>query len=271
MKLPSPARILYLAIITAICLYLVLPTAVVALSSLSPTAVLAFPPDGLSLRWYQSLFGRPEFVQSMLLSFGLGLAIATIATAISLLVAIETARRSDRIRQAVESLGLLPLVLPGIVYGPALLLLAGRLQLTTSFWPTFILLAGAHVVIALPFSLRVCMAAYRGLDPALEEAAAVAGAGRARIIRRVIMPAMGSALLASALFAFLFSFDEPVVSLFLSRQDLVTLPVQIQTYMRFRPDPTIAAISTVMSLLSLIAVVVVDRVFGLDRLFGIRR
>lgn len=264
-------RALYLLLIGAICLYMCLPTVIVALASFSPRSVVSFPPDGFSLQWYANFFARPEFVASLKLSLSIAVFTALVATLLSAAVVTEIGRGAGPMRRAVETLAIAPLMLPAIVYGPALLLITGALGWLNSFWLTLAVLLGAHMVIVLPFTLRLMMTAYAAMPDTLEEAAEIAGAGKARVFFRVILPSLSAAVLAASLFAFLISFDEPVIGLFLSGRDLVTLPVQLQTYMRFRPDPTIAAISTVMSLASLIAVLLVDRLFGLHRVFGLNR
>jgi putative spermidine/putrescine transport system permease protein len=265
------ARAAYLTLIVGIGLFLCLPTLVVAVTSFSASAAISFPPTGFSLSWYANFLTRLEFLRSLLLSLSLAIIVALTSVGLSTFVALEIGRGSPRLRRLVEAIALIPLILPTIVFASALLLLAGRLQLTSSFLPTLIVLGGAHLMISLPFTVRICMSAYAAMPAAYEEAANITGAGSLLIIWRIVLPSISSALLAGGLFAFLISFDEPVVSLFLSRQDLVTLPVQIQTYMRFRPDPTIAAISTVMSALSLTTVLAVDRLFGLARIFGLNR
>ncbi len=265
------ARIVYLAIVAVVSLYLLLPTLVVALASVSPTAMLSFPPTGFSLEWYGNFLRRDEFTGSFVLSVLLALFSAVLATGLAVVAASGLRQTKRRSRQFVTGLALIPLILPTIVYGPALLLLSGSLGVTQSMWLTLLVIAAAHLILALPFAVQICFTSYDDLDPAMEEAATIAGAGHARVLRRIMVPLLIPGILASLMFAFLISFDEPVVSLFMSRHDVVTLPVRIFTYMRFRPDPTIAAISTVMSLLALLAIVVVDRQIGLDRILGLRR
>lgn len=264
------ARAAYLLLVLAICAFLCLPTVIVALASFSAGSIVTFPPQGFSLQWYANFLSRQDFIGSLLLSLSIALVTAVIATGVSAVVVVE-AGRQGQLRRTIETLSVVPLMLPTIVYGPALLLVSGALGWLGSYWPTLLVLLGAHFIVVMPFTLRLMASAYAAVPEALEEAAVVAGAGYVRVFGRVILPSMSSALFAGGLFGFLVSFDEPVVSLFLSGQDLVTLPVQIQTYMRFRPDPTIAAVSTAMSVASFAAVLAVDRLFGLDRVFGLNR
>ncbi len=264
-------RIAYLTVVVAVTIYLLIPTLVVALASISPTAMLTFPPEGFSLKWYANFLARDEFVDSFTISMALAVATALASTTLAVLAAIAIQDYAPGLRRALVGAALIPLVLPTIVFGPALLMLAGTLGLTQSMAWTLVVLGGAHLVLTLPFAMQISFTDYAGLDRAYEEAGAIAGASKFRILRRVIVPLMVPSILASLMFCFLVSFDEPVVSLFLSRHDVVTLPVRIFTYLRFRPDPTIAAISTVASAIAFLAIVAADRLVGLDRVFGLRR
>lgn len=264
-------RALYLGFVALACLYLIGPTIVVALASVSPDATMSVPPDGFSIRWYRNFFAREEFVSSLILSFGMAFVVALTSTSLAVLL-VSTLRRAPRwIATASPVALLLPAVLPTIVLGPALLIFGATTGLARELPGAFVLLAGAHVALTLPYAWQAVSANAAALSPAMEEAAEIAGARRLQIFARVVVPVMIPGIVAGMTFAFLVSFDEPVVSLFVTRHDMVTLPVQTLTYMRFRADPTIAALSTMMSLLSLLAMVAADRYVGLDRIMGLSR
>ena len=264
-------RWLYLAAVAAGCLYLLAPTIVVALASVSPTRTMQVPPEGLSLRWYANFFAREEFVESLRLSFFLALGVAIVSTGLAVLL-VSSLRRTPRwLATATPLAVLLPAILPSIVLGPAVLVFGAATGISRELPGALLLLAGAHVALTLPYAWQAVAANAAALRPAMEEAAEVAGAGRGRILRRIVAPVMLPGIVAAMAFAFLVSFDEPVVSLFNARHDMTTLPVQTFTYLRFRADPTIAALSTMMSLVSLAATIVADRVVGLDRIVGLTR
>ena len=255
-------RIVYLGVVALSCGYLLLPTIVVTLASFSPSAALRFPPTGFSLRWYENFFAREEFLDAFGLSLSLAIVAATLATGLALLAAVALRESRPSLRQAVQGTALLPIILPTVIYGPALLILAAQLWLTRSAAGTIAVIGLAHLVLALPFAIQVVFTNYDGLEASLEEGARIAGATRSRILTRIIVPLMAPGLIASFLFAFLISFDEPIVSLFLARHDVTTLPPRILTYLRFRSDPTVAAVSTIMSLLAIAAIIVIDRLVG---------
>jgi putative spermidine/putrescine transport system permease protein len=262
-------RVLYPIMLVAACIYLLAPTFVAVLASVSETAFLTFPPQGLSGKWYANFLEREDFVGSLFFSIGLAVVVALLAVLIALALSRAIRHRSGVGRSSLTSLSLLPLILPTIVYGPALLLWAARIGLNQSYTGALLTLGAAHLILALPFALQSILVGYDGLDPALEEAAMIMGARPRSVFRYITLPLLMPSIVAGATFAFLVSFDEPIVALFLSRADLITLPVQIFTYLRFKPDPTIAAIATVMIALSLIAVLIADRLVGLGKMMGL--
>jgi putative spermidine/putrescine transport system permease protein len=261
-------RACYVALVAIGCVYLLAPTVVVALASFAPGQAMRFPPEGFSLRWYANFFAREEFTRGLTTSLSLAVAVAIASTALAVTLVVALRRRPS---VAVRAAALAPAILPTIVLGPALLFAGAGLGVTASLPGAVLLLGGAHVVLTLPYAWQVISAEYASVPAAVEEAAEAAGAGQRRILLRVVGPMLLPGVIASLTFAFLVSFDEPVVSLFLARHDLTTLPVQVFTYLRFRADPTVAALSTMMSLVSLAAMLVADRLVGLDRIMGLRR
>jgi putative spermidine/putrescine transport system permease protein len=264
-------RLAFPLVLVLVCVYLLAPTIVAVFASFSETAFLTFPPQGVSLKWYEAFFSRQDFVHSLLLSLGLGAVVAVSSVLLAIGLTIAIGRRTGLGRTSLTSLSYLPLILPTIVFGPALLLWATKIHLNNSYLGALLTLAAAHLILALPFALQSILVSYDSLDPTLEEAAMICGAKPTRVFRHVTLPLLMPGIVAGGTFSFLISFDEPVVALFLSRGDLVTLPVQIYTYLRFKPDPTIAAIATVMIVFSLVAVLIADRLVGLGRMMGLDR
>jgi len=264
-------RFLYPIVLVFGCLYLILPSIVVILASVSKTSYVTFPPQGVSFKWYGNFFTREGLVQSFVLSAGLALAVAFLAVAVSVILSVLVGRRARGVQSWAVTLAYLPLLLPTIVYGPALLLWMSHFNILDAFWSTMFTLGAAHLILALPFALQSIMVGYDRLDPTYEEAALVMGARPPKVFHYITLPLMMSTIIAGATFSFLISFDEPVVALFFTRVDFITLPVRIFQYLRYKPDPTIAAIATIITLISMILVVVADRMVGLGRLMGLRR
>jgi putative spermidine/putrescine transport system permease protein len=157
-----------------------------------------------------------------------------------------------------------PLLLPTIIIGLALLLIFSRIGLLA----TFVGLAMGHSLVALPFVVRIVLTAIRGIPPVLEEAAATLGATRFRIVYRVILPLMIPGLIAAAALAFLASFDEVVITLFLVGPEMSTLPVEIFHYVQYRADPQLSALSVVLMGFTIVLVLVLERTIGVVKALG---
>jgi putative spermidine/putrescine transport system permease protein len=254
--------ILRLAVL-ALVAFMTLPTVVVIAVSFNPTAILSFPPTGLSLRWYGNVLGYPQFqraaVNSLLVTGG---AVA-LALPIGTLAALALERGRLRRPTLWATLLLSPLVVPGVAAGLGFLILAAALGLLRS---RSVLIA-AHVALVLPFVVRSVWVSVRNLDPALERAAASLGATPWRVFRRVTLPLLRPGLFAGLLFAIVVSLNEFVVSLFISNRVTEILPVAMFTYVVNYTDPTIAALSSLFIVATFLVVWLADRYLSLGRVF----
>lgn len=242
---------------------MILPLVVVILTSINPTNELAFPPYGVSGRWYQNILRRSAFIES----FRFSVILASLATVgslgIGLLAAVALVRYRFRGREAILAFVMSPLLVPEVVTGMAILVLLSRLHIYRSF-PALAIL---HPILTLPYTIRVLAAALATTRPSLEEAAMALGATRFGAFVRVTLPAMRPGVVAAGIFAFVTSFDNFTASQFLV-WDRVTLPVEIYSYIRTETDPTASAISTVLILLTVGLVLLMERWVGLDIVTG---
>lgn len=231
----APAAALTLA-------FLVAPTLVVVPLSLTAAPYLSFPPAGYSLRWYSTLLGVPAWGHAVVAS----LQVATLSTLISLALGVPAAyglvRGALPARRLIYGLLLLPLVLPTIVLGIGMYRLALPLGLVGA--PPA--LALAHSVLSLPVVVLVMVAALSGIDPLLERAAASLGAPPLRSFWLITLPLIRPGVLSAAALAFLISFDELVLTLFLGGAPLVTLPLKLWEGAREELSPALAAAATLM-------------------------
>ncbi|MFM9850613.1 MAG: ABC transporter permease [Hyphomicrobiaceae bacterium] len=225
-----------------ILLYLVAPVIVVVATAFTTTAYPVFPPQGFTLQWFERFLGMPEFTEAIRRSALLAFSSTLVATALGTFSALSLARYRFRGREAISAFLLSPILFPTIVFGLALLVFYSRVGLSGSFAGLVI----AHSVLTTPFVIRLVMASLTEFDPAVEEAARNLGAGWWRTFLQVTLPLIRPGVLAGAVFAFIISFDELVVTLFLAGPDMTTLPVRIYTYVEFSSDPTISAISTML-------------------------
>jgi putative spermidine/putrescine transport system permease protein len=231
-----------IAVNMLILLYLVAPVIVVVATAFTTTAYPVFPPQGFTLQWFERFLGMPEFTDAIRRSALLAFSSTLVATVLGAFSALSLARYRFRGREAISAFMLSPILFPTIVFGLALLVFYSRVGLSGSFAGLVI----AHSVLTTPFVIRLVMASLAEFDPAVEEASRNLGAGWWRTFLQVTLPLIRPGVLAGAVFAFIISFDELVVTLFLAGPDMTTLPVRIYTYVEFSSDPTISAISTML-------------------------
>ena len=242
--------------------FLLAPLLVVAVLSLSSGRYLSFPPPGLSLQWFAALSGNGELLTAAWRSAVLGVLASLCALLAGVPAAFAVAR--GLAPAAVSGLLSLPLLLPTLVVGLALLLVLQPAGLLAT-WPGLLL---GHLSVVLPFVVRLMATSFSALSPDLEEAAATLGARPLAGFLHVTLPLAAPGVIAAGALAFLLSFDETVISLFLVGPRLTTLPVVLFHYAENRADPLLAAWSVVLIVLALVVVVVVDRLAGFTRTVG---
>lgn len=261
---PAPLRIATIAFVLATGLFLLAPLIVVIGVSISESQFMAFPPNGVSLRWYREVLASDAYLDAAWISLRVALLVTLSTSLIGGAAAIAIHRRRLPFSGTIEMLFLSPLVLPTIIYAIGMLMLW-----SATFGPVSIpTLWIGHTVITLPYVTRTTLAVLAEADRHLEEAAATMGAGRLQRLWFVVVPQCLPGLAAGAFFAFNISFDEAVLSLFLRQPGLTTLPVQIYGQLEFSPDPSVAAVSTIMIALTIALVVVIDRAIGVRRVAG---
>lgn len=244
-------------------LFLLAPLIIVIPISLSGDAYMAFPPSSWSLKWYGAIFSDTQ----MTAAFSVSIILALVVTALSLLIGLPAAYALVRLRppgaEALGSLFTAPLLLPTIVLGLAILLVFAPLGLLGTFQG----LVAAHLIVTLPYAIRVLSTALATLPIPVEEAASTLGAPPLTVFFRVTLPMMRSGMVSTAALCFLVSFDEVVLSLFMTGPRLSTLPVAMYRHVEQQADPLVAAISVLLVVLTLAVVIVVDRTAGLAKTF----
>jgi len=255
--------LLWSVIVGLIVLFLLAPIIVVIIGSFSDQAYLVFPPKGLSVRWYLQVLSSREFMDSAAVSLELGVLAASASTVIGIMAALGTTGQRGRSADVLMAVLSAPLLVPGIVVGIAMLFYFTDIHLGA----TFTALVLAHTVLTLPYVVRSVAAGLETIDHSAEEAARSLGAGRFRTTITITLPMIKGNVLAGAVFAFIISFDEVVVTLFLASPRVTTLPVRIYNYIAYTSDPSIAAVSTMMIVATTALVLAIDRYVGFVRLF----
>ncbi len=253
-RLPMPLT----AFVLLIYLLLLTPLAIVVAVSFGTSPSFDFPPTALTLDWYRAFFRNGEFVSAFFkVSLVLGVAAAVLASALGIIAAIGLVRFRFRGREALEAFFLAPLFIPEILFGAALYLTYARLGIKPSM--TSLLLG--HVVICVPFVIRNVMAGLIGLDLRLEEAAMSLGASRVQAFVKVALPLIRSSVLSGFIFAFIISFSDINLALFITGPNSTTLPVFIFNLLLFEGDPSVAAASTLQIVIVGLLIWLVQRLF----------
>ena len=232
----------------AVLLFLALPILLIVVVSFSSAAYLTFPPPAFGLRWYRTYFGSAEWLSATGLSFVVAFSVVLLATILGTLAALGLARLPRAARAAVGALILSPMIVPTIIVAIGVYYAFARYGLIGT--PLGLVLA--HTCLAVPFVATSVGASLAGFDRRLEQAARSLGATPWGAFRQVTLPLIRSGVLVGALFAFITSFDELIVALFLSGSAAITLPRRMWDDLRFAIDPTIAAVSTLTILLTML-------------------
>jgi len=237
-----------------ILIAMVVPILVVFPISGSSTRYMTFPPEAYSLRWYRAYFQVPEWTQATLYSAKVGVLSTLLALVLGIPAAMGLAKAGFRGKGLVTALFVAPLVLPLIIVAIALYFAFAQVGLNG----TTVGLVMAHAMLSLPFVTIVVLASMAQFDERLERAAASLGAGRWMTFWTVTLPLIRPGVITAALLAFLASFNEFIVALFLVSTDRVTLPIQFWKGLRFETNPTIAAVASMLMVFTVISLLLVE-------------
>lgn len=245
-------RVVHEAFLALVIIFMIVPSVIVVLLSFSDDEFIRFPPLSWGSRQYVTLATSEKWLDPLWRSLTLGVLSALLAVAIGLSAVLALYRTAAPGKEAAQFLGLGPLLAPSVAYAVALYGLFADLRLLGSFWGLLLV----HVTMALPFVLLITGAAIARIPRDLELAALSLGASRTRAWRDITLRLLFPALVASFIFSFIVSFDEAIVTSFLSGIGFVTLPVAIFASVRFGVDPVITAIATLLTLATAMLLVI---------------
>jgi putative spermidine/putrescine transport system permease protein len=248
----------------AVAIFLLAPLLVIAAASFSPTPVFDLPLSGASLRWYGRIGRLDGFWPSLFLSLQIALLSTLISLICGTLAAIAIVRGKLPGAQAFATALVSPLMMPGLVLGIALLQYFRAIGFTAT-WSSLLV---AHLVVTLPYVARTMIAGLARFDFTLVEAACTLGCTWPGAVLRVMLPALAPSFLIASLFSFLASFDNYPVSIFLADVRTKTLPIRMLQYIEEAPDPTLAALSTLILAGTVVLLFISDRAVGLHRMAG---
>jgi putative spermidine/putrescine transport system permease protein len=252
MKNLSPRRILFALIWAAVLLYLILPILIVAPMSFSSARFLSFPPPSLSLRWYREYIGNPAWMQATLVTLTVAACTVLIATPLGVSAAYAVSQSKLRVMRIVHATLLLPLVVPIIITAVGIFFVYAKVGLIA----TMSGLVLANVMLGLPYVVISVVAGLQSFDMTQEMVARSLGMNRLRSFFLVTLPQIKASVITGGIFAFISAMDETIVAIFISGGQYQPLTKRMFTALRDEIDPTIAAISTLMTATSFILVLI---------------
>lgn len=242
-------------------LLLAAPTVIVMITSFTGAASLKFPPDSYSTRWYVELLNSPQIIDAAYTSLKTAV-IATLASVmLGTLASLALARSSSPVARLLDALFMSPMVLPALAFGLSLLMLFSLAGVRMSIWT----LAIGHTIICIPFVIRMVTASLQEMNPALLESSASLGAGHVFTFFNVTLPIIARGVAAGAFVAFMSSFDNVPVSLFLADARNEVLPIHMWQIIEANLDVRAAAVSGVLVFLTLVLMVTMERVAGVSK------
>ncbi|MFK8078749.1 MAG: ABC transporter permease [Granulosicoccus sp.] len=255
------ARWSQVLVLSLVLLFLIGPFFIIVAAALSAGESLAFPPQGLSLRWVIKVFEIDSFRES----FALSMALAVFGTLAALILGVPIAYALARYElpgaEILRTIVSAPIIVPGIIVGLALL----RYLVVPLDVDVVSALFAAHTALVLPYSVRVVSASLENLRSDIEEAAVLLGASRLGAFLRVVLPNIRSGILAAFILGFVTSFNQVPVSLFLSGPGVRTLPIDMISYLETTYDPSVAALAALLAFLSIAIVFIAERLLGFSR------
>jgi putative spermidine/putrescine transport system permease protein len=246
---------------------MLLPIFFICWLSFFENQILSFPPEGYTLHWFAALWLQPQFAGGFVTS----LEVATLAMlgglAVGIPASLALVRANLPLRETLNTVLLSPLVVPGIVIGTALYLYFVQIEIATELPLTGSMtgLVFGHILITIPWTVRLIAANLVGIDRAIEEAAMNLGADRLRTVLKVTLPVIRPGVVAAALFSFVVSFGNLELSLFLVSPGETTLPIAILQYLEWKIDPTIAAVSLIQIAIIMAAMLLTNRFVRLSQ------
>jgi ABC-type spermidine/putrescine transport system permease subunit II len=247
----------------AIFLFVLAPIIIVIIISFTSKEMISFPPKGFSLRWYQAFFTEPPWVENFKNSTVIAFYSTLLSTFIGTLAALSL-RGKTKDFPKVNTMILLPMMIPGVILGISLLMYTGKIGLYGTVWPVVL----AHSLWGTPYVYMIVSSILQGIDPSLEDAARNLGAGPVKTFFLVTAPLIKTGIFVGALFAFISSFGEFIMALFLTTGKTTTLPVQIFTSLKYDISPVVAAVSTFFIVLTILIVGLSVALTGLKTLRG---
>ena len=245
-------------------LYMLVPIFIIVLTSFSPTRNFSIPTTEWSLQWYQMLAHYPQYWKGFLFSMNLAFFSAIIATVIGFMAAYALSRYNFKGKQIIDAIFFAPLSIPAVVLGNALLIFYSK----AGMYDTYFSFLMAHVVLTIPYVIKTINTSLVGVSKEVELAALNLGASYFTTFTKITIPLIKTGIIGAFIYAYLVSFGEVTIAIFISGSKYVTLPLMMFNYMQDNNSPMTAAISTLLIVYAIVLMVVVNKVVGVKKLFA---
>ncbi|RMX03507.1 ABC transporter permease [Corticibacter populi] len=252
---------LALAFHTLFILFILAPLAVVVAVSFTDKGFISMPTDGLSLRWFRAILDAGEITSAFWFSVRLGLVAACCAVVLAVPAALALARYRFPGREALMAFFMSPLMIPQVVLGAAFLRFFNIAGLSGSFFWLML----THVVVIVPYAMRLVLSAATGMNREIDNAGLSLGASRWTVFRRITLPMLMAGIAGGWMLSFIQSFDELTMTIFVATPGTMTLPVAMYNHIAHTIDPLVASVSTVLIAGTLVLMLLLDRVVGLEK------
>lgn len=241
-----------------VVLFFVFPLAIVVSASFTQGLFLSFPPEGFSLKWYEEVLSNSEWIDAIKNSLTIALGTSFLSTSMAGVLAFVLARYNIKFARYIRGLGFIPILLPPVTFGIALMVYFYFIGYAGHIINIII----AHSIFFVPFPLVLISAGLEEVDKSIEEAALTLGATKAKTFRTVTLPIIRSSVFAGMLFAFVLSLNEYIVAFLTSGLTVVTMPIKVFSALRYALSPEIAVVSTFFIIVTAVIVVVINKLTG---------
>ena len=245
-------------------IFLFAPLIVIAMTSIGTENYIAFPPKGFTLKWFVNIFQSQSFMKSIGISFFISIIATLIALIIGTPAAYGLSRSKSKGSEVLKSFFFSPLIVPGIVIGFSLFkFLTSKLNLDI-----YLSLFIGHTLVIIPYIIRVIGSSLEGIDYSVEEAALSLGCTKIKSFFIIVIPNITSGIIAAFMLAFINSFNNVPVSMFLTGPGVSTLPITMMNYVEYNYDPTVSALSVLLMLITIGVMFVAEKTLGLGKFVG---
>ena len=244
-------------------LFLLLPLVVVVITSFGEGNRAVFPIEGFTLKWYAEAMHNTDFFHSVFISLKIAVVSTAISAVLGTMVSLYFWKTKGRMKEIFELIFMAPMVVPTVVFAVAFLLAFSSVKVVIPYWKLVL----SYCAIQIPYVIRSVTAALYGLDVSFEEASLVLGARPIKTLFKVTLPCVKRGIISGVIFAFVVSFDEAVIIMFLRNADTVTYPLRLYTHITEEFSPMVSAFSAVFILISLVVIYIIERIFGLCKMY----